>query len=745
MKQLIEVAILSRGSGIYTKFDYYADSCVQIGQRVEVPFGKGSSVALGMVVGIDKEPEQNMEYKDVLQCIDETPVVDQIILDISKEIADEYLCSFQDAVGLFLPRGEKAAFDKTKVVISLATQEQWQEYLSSQRKNAYIKLELARRLSEVGELSWEEIRNDITPHPSAPIQQMEEKGLVKVIVQEHNRFETKKSQWIPAANLMFSKEQNDVIEEIWNGSTEDGSKTYLIHGITGSGKTEIYIELIRRTVQQGKQAIVLVPEISLTPQMIERFQKIFEDRVAFLHSALTEKEKKIQWHKMKQGACSIAIGPRSALFVPFWNLGMIIVDECHEDTYHSEMTPRYDAVEVAKKLGDYRNATVVLGSATPTIEQLYDCQNGSMIRLNLENRVNGAILPQISVVDMREELRNGNNSMFSGYLSFRIRETLEKGEQVLLFLNKRGFSKSLTCTDCGYVHKCPNCDITLTYHKQNNALKCHYCNYQMPFDRTCPDCGGILKDISFGTQKIQELIEEEFSNAKVIRMDRDTTEKRGQQEQYLKSFERGEANVLIGTQMIGKGLNFPHVTLVGILQADQRMDMPDYRGSEKVFQMLEQVSGRAGRFEKRGESVIQTYRTESSIFHYLLERDYDGFYQEELAIRKAFFYPPYGSIFRIVVSSVSLDDSAETAKRWEQALHFYFQKRNLQSDILGPAPCLIQRLEKKYRWHLLIKVKNLEEETVIRNMIRYLQTVKRNVLYGKKSVVIVEKNPRNIL
>ena len=242
MKQLIEVAILSRGSGIYTKFDYYADSCVQIGQRVEVPFGKGSSVALGMVVGIDKEPEQNMEYKEVLRCIDETPVVDQAILDISKEIADDYLCSFQDAVGLFLPKGEKATFDKTKVVLSLATQEQWDEYLLSQRKNAYIKLELARRLSQVGELSWEEIRNDITPHPSAPIQQMEEKGLVKVIVQEHNRFETKKSQWIPAANLMFSKEQNDVTEEIWNGSTEDGSKTYLIHGITGSGKTESYID-----------------------------------------------------------------------------------------------------------------------------------------------------------------------------------------------------------------------------------------------------------------------------------------------------------------------------------------------------------------------------------------------------------------------------------------------------------------------------------------------------------------------
>lgn len=745
MKQLIEVAILSRGSGIYTKFDYYADSCVQIGQRVEIPFGKGSSVALGMVVGIDKAPARDMEYKEVLRCIDETPIVDQAILEISKGIAEEYLCSFQDAVGLFLPKGEKATFDKTKTVLSLATQEQWEEYLSSQRKNAYIKLELAKRLSQVGELSWEEIRNDITPHPSSAIQQMEEKGLVKVIVQEHNEFEQKKPQWIPAANLMFSKEQSHVIETIWNHSTESRRKTYLIHGITGSGKTEIYIELIRRTLQQGKQAIVLVPEISLTPQMIERFQKIFGDRVAFLHSALTEKEKKIQWHKMKQGSCSIAIGPRSALFVPFWNLGIIIVDECHEDTYHSEMTPRYDAVEVAKKLGEFRNAMVVLGSATPTIEQLHACESGSMTRLNLESRVNGAILPEISIVDMREELRNGNNSMFSGYLSFRIRETLEKGEQVLLFLNKRGFSKSLTCTDCGYVHKCPNCDITLTYHKENNVLKCHYCNYQMKFDRTCPDCGGLLKDISFGTQKIQELIEEEFENAKVIRMDRDTTEKRGQQEQYLKSFERGEANVLIGTQMIGKGLNFSNVTLVGILQADQGMDMPDYRGSEKVFQMLEQVSGRAGRFEKRGESVIQTYRTESNLFHYLVERDYDGFYKEELAIRKAFCYPPYGSIFRIVVSSVSLDDSAETAKRWEQALHFYFQKKNLQSAILGPAPCLIQRLEKKYRWHLLIKVKDLEEETVIRNMIQYLQTVKRNVLYAKKSIVIVEKNPKNIL
>ncbi len=848
MKWLVEVVIVSRGSGINKKFHYLAKEGTRIGQRVRVPFGKGNSFAEGIVTALvdketditmkyvetnnlssknsggkqddcsnkaeqdsrndttEKEDEKNrcgkkavaegdsrgktdIVYKEILEYIDDEPIIDEISLEIAKYISEEYLCSFQEAIALFFPKGEKAPDEKRKLVISRISVSEWDEYIARQRKNAVVKKKIAELLRKYADVFWDEIRLEVCANPSTVLKQMETEGVLELVVQEVQPSIVPSE--IKESEIVLTEEQQRVVQSVFlqeqsiennnckfccQGNTEKqkieedkfsiqkkvnsseqidngrkekvvfgGQKPFLLYGVTGSGKTEVYIELIRRTVAQGRQAIVLVPEISLTPQTITRFQTVFGNRVAVMHSALTEKEKKTQWQKMVQGQCSIAIGPRSALFVPFFKVGIIIIDECHEDAYKSEKSPRYDAVELGVFMAKKRNATILLGTATPTIQQLYQCERGDLHLLKLSQRSNGAKLPAITLVDMREELKNGNNSLISRYLYRRMEENLNQGNQTLLFLNKRGFSKNLTCVDCGYVHKCPNCDITLSYHKEEGVFKCHYCNHRSKYVRTCPVCGGVLKDISFGTQKIEEEIQTVFPHAKILRIDKDTTQKRGEHQRKFEEFARGEKNILIGTQMIGKGLDFPNVTLVGILQADQSMDIPDFRGTEKTFQMLEQVSGRAGRGKKDGEAVIQSYHTENSIFSYLKNRDYQNFYKDELEIRKAFSYPPYGDILRILITSDSTNEAAETAKKIQQALRFYFAKRGIGAILLGPAPCLINRIEGRYRWQIILKINDKQELSIVQAMIRYIQTEKRNLLYGKHVIVIVEKNPHNIM
>lgn len=740
MNKVWEVVILNRGNSINTRFHYNFSDSAKIGCRVKVPFGKGTSVAEALVVGTAAQ-EEGVLYKDILSVIDQEPVVDKVSMEVAEHISREYLCSFQDAISLFFPKGERGGSQGEKVAVSLVGSDEWQKYMESLPKNARAKREVAGLISRRGKVVIEELKA-LSPSALKICRELAEKSMIEVVVE--NKRPEDRSEPVERT-LVFSDEQEEAVSRILEAHETRDHRAFLLHGITGSGKTEVYIELIRRVLEQGRQSIVLVPEISLTPQTISRFESVFGSSVAFMHSALSEKEKKNQWEKMKDGSCPIAIGPRSALFVPYSALGMIIVDECHSDSYKSEQTPKYDAVELSLFLGEKRGATVVLGSATPNVTQLYRCETGEMELVEMKRRSNRAGLPKITLVDMREEIKNGNNSMISSYLYRRIKENLRKGDQTILFLNKRGFSKNLTCISCGYVHKCPNCDVTLSYHKEEGSFKCHYCNYTSPYSPCCPVCGSNLKDVSFGTQKIAEQVGDLFPEAKVLRMDRDSIKDKRDYEKYLLSFARGEKNVLIGTQMIGKGLDFPGVTLVGVLQADQSMDIPDFRGSEKTFQMLEQVSGRAGRGDKAGEAVIQSFHIERTVFSHLLHRRFREFYEEELSIRRAFMYPPFGQIIRILITSESLEEAGETAKRIEQALEVYFKKAELKAKILGAVPCLINRLESKYRWQIIVKIGEEGEEAKVISILKYIQEKKRNILYAKGSIVVFEKNPNNMM
>lgn len=740
MNKVWEVVILNRGNSINTRFHYRFSNSVKIGCRVRVPFGKGASVAEALVVGLSEE-EEGVGYKEILSVIDEKAVVDEISMEVAEHISREYLCSFQDAITLFFPKGERGGSQGEKTAVSLVDTRRWEEYLNSLPKNARAKREVATLIAQNGRRRLEELKA-VSPSALKICKELAEKSLIEVVL-EKKRSEGRVEP--VERSLIFSDEQEAATTRIWQAHEAENYRGFLLHGITGSGKTEVYIELIRRVLEQGRQSIVLVPEISLTPQTIARFESVFGSLVAFMHSALSEKEKKNQWEKMKDGSCPIAIGPRSALFVPYSNLGMIIVDECHSDSYKSEQTPKYDAVELSLFLGEKRRATVVLGSATPNVTQLYRCETGELELVEMKKRSNRAGLPKITLVDMREELKNGNNSMISSYLYYRIKENLQEGNQTILFLNKRGFSKNLTCISCGYVHKCPNCDVTLSYHKEEGTFKCHYCNYTSPYSPSCPVCSSNLKDVSFGTQKIAEQMQDLFPDAKVLRMDRDSIKDKRDYEKHLLSFARGEKNVLIGTQMIGKGLDFPGVTLVGVLQADQSMDIPDFRGSEKTFQMLEQVSGRAGRGEKAGEAVIQSFHIERTVFSHLFHRRFREFYEEELSIRKAFMYPPFGQIIRILITSERLEEAGETAKRIEQALGVYFKKAKLKAKVLGAVPCLINRLELRYRWQLIIKIQEEDEEAKVISILKYIQEKKRNILYTRGSIVVFEKNPNNMM
>lgn len=741
MCSVVQVVVLDRGNSMNQTFHYLFSEGVQTGMRVKVPFGRGSSYAQALVTGFEAAKEGG-DYKEILELLDEEPIVDDVSMKVAEYISNEYLCSFQEAISLFFPKGEKVKYEGVEILRSIADKEQWERYRLSLPKNAKKKLLFAKKIEEEGSVKVSELRA-LSSSARSLIRELSQRSLVKLDVCREGDDMVKKRVIEP--NIRFSSEQSNAIETIWEAHSSPEKKAFLLHGVTGSGKTEVYIELIRRTLEEGRQSIVLVPEISLTPQTISRFERVFEGSVAFMHSALSDKQKKIQWEKMKRGICSIAIGARSALFAPFQNLGMLIVDECHADAYKSEQTPKYDAVEVGMELARMRGASVVLGSATPSLVQLYEAERGSLRKLDMNCRSNGSALPKISLVDMREELKQGNNSMISTYLHRRMEETIKEGDQVILFLNKRGFSKNLTCTSCGYVHKCPNCDITLSYHKREALFKCHYCDHRTPYSPACPLCGGELKDVSFGTEKIEEQVGELFPSASILRMDRDTVRERTDYEKMLSCFSNGEKNVLIGTQMIGKGLDFPHVTLVGVLQADQGTDIPDFRAAERAFQMLEQVSGRAGRGSKGGEAVIQSFHVEKSMFSYLYHRDYLSFYEEELAIRKAFSYPPYGDIFRVLVTSETLEEAGETAKKIEQALTVYFKKAGLNTKILGAVPCLINRLQSKYRWQIILKVEDFEEEEKVLSILKFIREKKRKSLYGRNSTVVFEKNPHNIM
>lgn len=516
--------------------------------------------------------------------------------------------------------------------------------------------------------------------------------------------------------------------------------TFLLHGVTGSGKTEVYLQTIEDVLNQGKQAMMLVPEIALTPQMVLRFKRRFGDDVAVLHSGLSNGERYDEWQKIRDGRAQVSVGARSSVFAPFKNLGLIIIDEEHESTYKQEDYPRYHAREIAQWRSEYHHCPVILGSATPCLESYARAEKGVYHLLSLPNRVNQQALPNIDIVDMRTELTEGNRSMFSKDLREAIQLRLDRQEQVVLFLNRRGYASFMLCRDCGYVPQCPNCDISLTYHKTTDLLKCHYCGYQETPPNKCPNCESEhIRQVGTGTQKVEELLQQEFEGALIIRMDVDTTSKKGAHEKLLTEFEKGNGDILLGTQMIAKGLDYPNITLVGVLNADTMLNLPDFRASERTYQLLTQVAGRAGRHEKAGQVIIQTYNPDHYSILDVQKNDYLTFYRQEMEYRKLGKYPPYYYLINFTISHKEMKKVMEASQHVHKILLQHLSDKAL---VLGPSPAALARINNEFRFQILVKYKS---EPGLLQAIQFLDDYYHEKFIQEKLALKIDINPQMMM
>ncbi|MED4452829.1 primosomal protein N' [Metabacillus fastidiosus] len=540
--------------------------------------------------------------------------------------------------------------------------------------------------------------------------------------------------------LQLNEEQEKAIVPILEAVNDKKHEVFLMYGVTGSGKTEVYLQSIEKVLNEGKEAIVLVPEISLTPQMVNRFKGRFGSLVAVLHSGLSTGEKYDEWRKIERKEVKVVVGARSAIFAPFENLGMIIIDEEHESSYKQEENPRYHARDVAVYRGNYHQCPVILGSATPTLESFARASKNVYKLLTLADRVNARSMPAVEIVDMREELRTGNRTMFSTNLIEKLQDRLAKGEQSVLFLNRRGYSSFVMCRDCGYVIQCAHCDISLTYHRFSQSLKCHYCGHEEHMPTKCPECESEhIRFFGTGTQKVEEEILKVLPEARIIRMDVDTTSRKGAHEKLLTEFGEGRADILLGTQMIAKGLDFPNVTLVGVLTADTMLNLPDFRASEKTFQLLTQVSGRAGRHELPGEVVIQTYTPEHYSVQLASQYDYNLFYEKEMLIRKQHSYPPFYYLSLVTISHPEVTKAASVT---EQIVSFLRRELSPQTIILGPVASPIPRIKDRYRYQCMIKYKREKNlHTVLKKVIEhYAQQIAKDDL-----IIAMDLNPNTLM
>ena len=578
------------------------------------------------------------------------------------------------------------------------------------------------------------------------INSLKEKNLVEFKYEDFYR-KSKSNFNYQNKDVVLNEEQNHAIEKITSEMFNQEKKPYMIHGVTGSGKTEVYMEIIDYALKQGLDSIVLVPEISLTPQTIARFKNRFKDIVGVFHSRLSEGEKHDVFREIKKGNIRILIGARSAIFAPFNSLGVVIVDEFHESSYKSDKNPKFSTLEVGRYLVNKRDITLVLGSATPSIEEYYRAKSGEYELIELKKRANNKPLPKIEVVDMKEELKYGNRSFLSNRLKLQIEEEIKNNNQVILFLNRRGYSSFVSCRECGYVFKCKHCDISLTYHKKQNIGKCHYCGYEEVIPQKCPECESkYVKAFGLGTEKIEEEIKQIFEGVRVLRLDKDTTSQKHELENILNKFQNREADILIGTQMISKGLDFNHVTLVGILSADMMLNFPDFKSFENTFQLVTQVSGRAGRSEKEGKVILQTYDSQSSVIKRIVDYDFEGFYEDEIKIRKLFNYTPFNNMLSVVISGKNELMVKKNITTLYNNIVYLLKERGIQDFefILGPNPCSISKIKSNYRWQILFKDDNIEIN-LLKGIIKYICITKRDVVFDKEVNISIDINPNSIL
>ena len=666
---------------------------VKVGQIVKVPFGARSKPVEGFILDLKAEEEMKVSFKmkNILSVENEEPIITEDDLKLINFLREEYLCKYIDAIRLLIPVGIlKGAKSKSRNVIVFIDD----NLEKIKNKDGYIEtIDFIKR--NTGKYTKTELSKE---HGLSiyKLNKLIEHGLIKSEEEIVFRYNTREYNKYVQKNLTL--EQSMAIKAI----EESEENLILLKGVTGSGKTEVYMRIVEKTLKEGKSAIVLVPEIALTPQMIERFKGRFGSNVALFHSKLSDGERFDEWYRVKEGKASLIIGARSAIFLPAKNLGLIIIDEEHENTYKSDQNPKYQTKEVAEYIAKLKGCKVILGSATPTIESYYRAISGEMKLVELNCRVDNRPMPEMTLVDMREELRSGNKSIFSRRLYVSMKEKLEKGEQIILFLNRRGFSTFVSCRSCGYVFQCEDCDISMTYHK-NGFLVCHYCGKTKQQPNLCPKCGSkYVKFFGAGTERVEEEVRRYFKNAKILRMDIDTTRAKDSHEKIYNAFKVGEADILIGTQMVSKGLDFPNVTLVGILAADMSLNIPDYRAAERSFQIITQVAGRAGRGDKEGEVIVQTYTPEHYSLQYAKKYNYEDFYEKEFTIRAMMGYPPFGRILLI-------NGTGKNENELKNQM-IYLGKRVKEKaeefgglEVLGPTPCIIYRIKENYRWQIIVK------------------------------------------
>ena len=620
------------------------------GMEVLVPFGKGNRQIKGYVTGISETCDYDLsKVKEIIEIPERGMEIEAKLVALAAWMKANYGGTMIQSLKTVLPIKQKENAKVKKRLRLLLDEETGKRQLHYYlEKNQKARARLMAALLDDPLLEYELVTKKLNITMPV-IRALEEQGVLAVETEQVFRTPVKQTEQ-KAQEITYTPEQQNVIECFRQDYTEGLRKTYLIHGVTGSGKTEVYMEMIRTVVDQGKQAIVLIPEIALTYQTVMRFYRRFGNRVAIMNSRLSAGERYDQMMRAKAGQVDVMIGPRSALFTPFPDLGLIVIDEEHEPTYKSEQTPRYHARETAIRRAETEGASVVLGSATPSMEAMYRARRGEYVLFEMKNRSRMQQMAEVYTVDMREELKNGNRSILSTKLKELMEDRLEKGEQIMLFLNRRGYSGFISCRECGHVVKCPHCDVSLSVHR-DGKMRCHYCGYEQPKITVCPECGSrYIGEFRAGTQQIEDMVRETFPQARVLRMDMDTTRQKDAHEKILSAFANEEADVLVGTQMIVKGHDFPNVTLVGVLAADMSLYTGDYRSGERTFQLLTQAAGRAGRGERPGEAVIQTYDPSHYAIETAAKQDYKAFYEEEIRYRELMGYPPVEQLLAVFVS-----------------------------------------------------------------------------------------------
>ena len=762
-KIIVDVPLMQTDQPYSYRIPEEFEGMLEVGMRVHVPFGKGNRLIQGIVLGLESrldEEEIEQDLKDIAEVLDFSPVLTQEQLWLAEELRKSVFSYKISILKAMLPGFLNSSYDKILYPLAGLSQEDRERLFGSEDSLAFSSLDLAKqaemmRLTRKGLLgleyqavdqkkvktqSWYEVnlaqlegveisarakkklelRDYLLSHPESDslasllesysreqVNFFVEQGAVTIVQKEVQRSAAYFEGIEASQPLELNPEQRQARDAVVS-AIGSHQPPFLLQGITGSGKTEVYLQIIQGALDKGKTAILLVPEISLTPQMTERFIARFGDKVAILHSGLSNGEKYDEWRKVERGDAQVVVGARSAIFAPLKNLGVMIIDEEHEATYKQDSNPRYHAREVAILRAQYNQAVLVLGSATPSLESRARAGKGVYQHLRLTQRANPlARIPEVQVIDFRDHIGQNETSNFTPPLLEAIQDRLTKKEQVVLMLNRRGYSSFVMCRECGTVDTCPNCDISLTLHMDTKTMNCHYCGFSKDIPQFCPNCKShSIRYYGTGTQKAYDELAELFPQARILRMDVDTTRKKGSHQALLDQFGRGEADILLGTQMIAKGLDFPNVTLVGVLNADTALNLPDFRSSERTFQLLTQVAGRAGRAEKAGQVLIQSYNPQHYAIRFAKDQDYEGFYAYEMGIRRQLGYPPYYFTIGITLSHKKEE---EVVKRAYEVMNILRSGLSETSHILGPTPKPIARTHNLYHYQILIKYR-LEDE-----------------------------------